>query len=161
MPCLVAANWHMRNPHKNFGLLIPKSLFRPIKMGWRSLADVRLNLHLCEYTALAQYNDRSEEQRYPSIVLPPNQSMLTPSQRAKLLRQAGLCNHPDDVTDSEFLGYDPTHLSDDEGEGGAPRNLFPIDYLKDHTPTVSEFKVKWDNASSNIKKVSNQSLTGR
>ena len=161
VPCLVAANWHMRNPHKTFGLFIPKSVFHLIKMGRLSLADVRLNMHLCKYTALAQYNDRSERQRHPSIVVPPNRSMPTPSQPVKLRLQAGLCNHPDDVTDGEFLGYDPTGLSDDEGEGGAPRNVFAIDYLKDHIPTVSDFKVRWDNASSDIKKVSNQSPTGR
>ena len=77
----------MRNPYKNFGLLSPKSLFRLIKMGWLSLANVRLNLHPREYTALAQYNDRPDEQRYPFIVVPPNQSISTPSQRGRAARQ--------------------------------------------------------------------------
>ena len=45
VPCPIAADCHMRNPYKNFGLLIPKSLFHLIKMGWLSLADVGLNLH--------------------------------------------------------------------------------------------------------------------
>ena len=44
VPCPIAADCHMRNPYKNFGLLIPKSLFRLIKVGWLSLADVRLNV---------------------------------------------------------------------------------------------------------------------
>ena len=123
VPCLIAADWHMRNPHKNFGLLSPKGLFRLIKMGWLSLADVRMNLHPREYTALAKYNDRPEEGRYPFIVVPPNQSIPTPSQRVKLRRQAGLCSHPDDVPDSEFFGYNPSGSSDDEGEGDAsPRH---------------------------------------
>ena len=79
VPCLIAADWHTRNSHKNFGLLSPKSLFRLIKMGWLSLADVRLNPHPREYTALAQYNDRPDKRRYPFIVVPPNQSIPTPS----------------------------------------------------------------------------------
>jgi hypothetical protein len=33
VPCLIAADWHVRNPHKNHGLLSPKPLFRLIKMG--------------------------------------------------------------------------------------------------------------------------------
>ena len=118
MPCLIATDWHMRNPHMNFGLLSPKGL----KVGWLSLADVRPNLHTHEYTALAQYNDRPDEGRYPFIFVPPNQSIPTPSQSVKLRRQAGLCSHPDDVPDNEFFRYNPTGLSDDEGEGGASRH---------------------------------------
>ena len=118
VPSLIAADWHMRNPEKNYGLLSPKGLFRLIKMGWLSVADVRLNLHPREYAALAQYNDRPDEQRYPFVVVPPGQPIPTPSQRVRLRRQAGLCSHPDDVPDSEFFGYDPTGFSDDEGEGG-------------------------------------------
>ena len=38
----------------------------------------------------------------------------------KLRRQSGLCSHPDDVHDSEFVGYNPTGSLDDEGEDGAP-----------------------------------------
>jgi hypothetical protein len=118
VPSLIAADWHMRNPEKNYGLLSPKGLFRLIKMGWLSVADVRLNLHPREYAALAQYNDRPDEQRYPFVVVPPGQPIPTPSQRVRLRRQAGLCSHPDDVPDSEFFGYDPTGFSDDEGEEG-------------------------------------------
>ena len=120
VPSLIAADWHMRNPEKNYGLLSPKGLFRLIKMGWLSVADVRLNLHPREYAALAQYNDRPDEQRYPFVVVPPGQPIPTPSQRVRLRRQAGLCSHPDDVPDSEFFGYDPTGFSDDEEEGGPP-----------------------------------------
>ena len=76
MPCLIAANWHMRNPHKNFGLLSPKGLFRLIKMGWLSLADVRLNLHPRVHRARAVQLP-SDEQRYPFIVVPPNQPIPT------------------------------------------------------------------------------------
>ena len=122
VPCLIAADWQMRNPHKNFGLLSPKGLFRLIKMGWLSLADVRTNLHPREYTALAKCNDRPDEGRYPFIVVPPNQSRPAPSQRVKLRRQAGLSSHPDDVPDSEFFGYNPTGSTDDEGEGEASRH---------------------------------------
>ncbi|KAH9989254.1 hypothetical protein BJV77DRAFT_1069595 [Russula vinacea] len=104
VPSLIAADWHMRNPEKNYGLLSPKGLFRLIKMGWLSVADVRLNLHPREYAALAQYNDRPDEQRYPFVVVPPGQPIPTPSQRVRLRRQAGLCSHPDDVPDSEFFG---------------------------------------------------------
>ncbi|KAF8220526.1 hypothetical protein L208DRAFT_1382621 [Tricholoma matsutake] len=32
------------------------------------------------------------------------------------------------------------------------QNLFTVDYLKDHSPTISEFKVVWDNISSDTKK---------
>jgi hypothetical protein len=67
----------MRDPRRNYGLLSAKGLFRLIKMGWLTLADVRLNFHPREYTALAQYNDRPDEQRYPFIVVPPNESIPT------------------------------------------------------------------------------------
>ena len=83
VPCLISADWHMRNPHKNFSLLIPKSLFRLIKMGWLSMANVRLNLHPHKYTTLTQYNKHPNEQLNPSIIMPLNQSILTPSQHVK------------------------------------------------------------------------------
>jgi hypothetical protein len=42
VPCLIAADWHMRNPDKNHGLLpSPKALFRLIKVGWLTLTDVK------------------------------------------------------------------------------------------------------------------------
>jgi len=139
VPCLIAADWHMRNPEKNYGLLSPKGLFRLIKMGWLTLADVRMNFHPREYTALAQYNDRPDEQRYPFIAVPPNESIPTPSQRVRLRRQAGLSSHPDDVPDSEFFGYSPTGFSDDEGEGegGAPPHHPPAPPTPAETASAS------------------------
>jgi len=32
------------------------------------------------------------------------------------------------------------------------RNLFALEYLKDHAPTTAEFKAVWDNISSDTKK---------
>ena len=147
VPCLIAADWHMRNPHKNHGLLGPKALFRLIKMGWLTLDDVRRNLHPCEYTALAQYNDRPDERRYPFVAVPPNEPIPTPSQRVRLRRQAGLASYSDDVPDSEFFGYDPTGFSDDEGEGpstprtpgGAP---VPAEMASASTSRVVEAEVE-------------------
>jgi hypothetical protein len=119
VPCLIAADWHMRNPHKNFGLLSPKGLFRLIKMSWPSLADVRLNTRAStsrsHSTTTAPTRGATRLSSCPRI-----SRYRPPSQRVKLRRQAGLCSHPDDVPDSEFFGYNPTGLSDDEGEGGAP-----------------------------------------
>jgi hypothetical protein len=43
-PYLIAAYWHMRNPQQNY-LPGPKGLFRLIKMGWLTLADVKHNLY--------------------------------------------------------------------------------------------------------------------
>ena len=123
VPCLIAADWHMRNPHKNFGLLSPKGLSRLIKMGWFSLA---------------KYNDRPDEGRYPFIVVPPNQSIPTPSQRVKLRRQAGLSSHPDDVLDSKFFGYNPSGSSDDEGEGDTSPRHSPTPPMSAETASGSE-----------------------
>ena len=39
VPCLIAADWHMRNPDKNHCLLSPKALSRLIKMDWLTLED--------------------------------------------------------------------------------------------------------------------------
>ena len=50
---MIAVDWHMGNPHKNYNLLNPKGLFRLMKMGRLTLADVRQNSHPREYTALA------------------------------------------------------------------------------------------------------------
>ena len=117
VPCLIAADWHMRNPDKNHGLLSPKALFRLIKMGWLTLEDVRRYFDLYDYVALAHYNDRPDEQRYPFVVASRNEAMPTPSQRVRLRRQAGLATYPDDYPDRFFFGYDPTGYSDDEGGG--------------------------------------------
>ncbi|KAI0268043.1 hypothetical protein BGY98DRAFT_1020782 [Russula aff. rugulosa BPL654] len=79
----------------NYGLLSPKALFRLIKMGWLTLADVRRYFNPYTY----------------------NKTIPTPSQRVRLRRQAGLATYPDDFPDTEFFGYNPTGHSDDEGEG--------------------------------------------
>jgi hypothetical protein len=117
VPCLIAADWHMRNPDKNHGLLSPKALFRLIKMGWLTLTDVRRYFDPYAYVALAHYNDKPDEHRYPFVVGSENESMPTPSQRVRLRRQAGLATYPNDIPDKVFFGYDPTGSSDDEGEG--------------------------------------------
>jgi hypothetical protein len=121
VPCLIAADWHMRNPDKNHGLLSPKALFRLIKLGWLTLMDVRRYFDQYAYVALAHYNDKPDERRYPFVVASQNESIPTPSQRVRLRRQAGLAIYPDDHPDKEFFGYNPTGYSDDEGEGeGGP-----------------------------------------
>lgn len=49
-----------------------------------------------EFTTLSQYNDRPDEQRYPFVVVvPPNESIPTPSQRVRLRCPAGPCRYPD------------------------------------------------------------------
>ena len=113
--CLIAADWHMRNPDKNHGLLSPKALFRLVKMGWLTLEDVRRFFDPYDYVALAHYNDGPDERRYPFVVASPNEAIPTPSQRVRLRRQAGLATYPDDYPDRFFFGYDPTGYSDDEG----------------------------------------------
>jgi hypothetical protein len=123
VPCLIAADWHMRNPDKNHGLLSPKALFRLIKMGWLTLTDVRHYFNPYDYVALADYNDKPDERRYPFVAVCKNESMPSPSQRVRLRRQAGLATYRDDFPDKMFFGYDPTGYSDDEGEreeGGPP-----------------------------------------
>ena len=117
VPCLIAADWHMRNPDKNHGLLSPKALFRLLKMGWLTLTDVRRYFDPYAYVALAHYNDKPDEQRYPFVVVSQNESIPTPSRRVRLRRQAGLATYPDDYPDKKFFGYNPTGYSDDEGEG--------------------------------------------
>ena len=77
-----------------------------------------------EYSTLAKYNDRPDEQRYQFVVMPPGQSIQTTSLRVRLRLQASLSSHLDDVPDSEFFGYDPTGFSDDEAKEG--EGLFPI-----------------------------------
>ena len=41
VPSLIAADWHMRNPHKNYGLLTPKALFYLVQVGWLTLAQLQ------------------------------------------------------------------------------------------------------------------------
>ena len=115
----------MSNTDKNRGLLSAKALFRLIKMGWLTLIDVRRHFNPNDCVALAHYNDRLDEQRYPFVAASQNESIPTPSERVRLRRQAGLATHPDEVQD-KFFGYNPTGYSDDEGarsgdgEGGPP-----------------------------------------
>jgi len=113
LPSLIATDWHMRNPEKNHGVLSGKALFRLIKLGWLSMGDVAKRVHVREYTALAQYSDRPDAQRYPFVVAPSG-TMPTPSQRVRMRRNAGFRSHPDDIPDREFFGYDPTGHSDEE-----------------------------------------------
>jgi len=58
VPCLIAADWHMRNPDKNNGLLSLKSLSCLIKIGWHTLEDVRRYFDPYDHVALAHYNNR-------------------------------------------------------------------------------------------------------
>ncbi|KAI0268040.1 hypothetical protein BGY98DRAFT_938313 [Russula aff. rugulosa BPL654] len=85
-------------------------------MGWLTLTDVRRYFNPYDYVALAHYNDKPDEQRYPFVVASQNETIPTPSQRVRLRRQAGLATYPDDFPDKEFFGYNPTGYSDDEGE---------------------------------------------
>lgn len=112
VPSLIAADWHMRNPTNNYGLLTPKALFRLIKIGWLTLAEVARHFSPVEFATLREYNDLPDEQRYPFVVL--SDEMPTPSQRVRMRRKAGLTVHWDDHPDSMFFGYNPTGLSDDE-----------------------------------------------
>ena len=147
VPCLIAADWHMRNPEKNRGLLSPKALFRLIKMGWLALDDVRRYFNPYEYVALAHYNDKPDEKRYPFVVASKNESIPTPSQRVRLRRQAGLASQPGDIPDKEFFGYNPTGYSDGEGGGGegrppprapTPTPPVPAETTSTSTPVVEE-----------------------
>jgi hypothetical protein len=119
LPSLIATDWHMRNPEKNRGVLSGKALFRLIKLGWLSMAEVAKRVHVREFTALAQYTDRPDEERYPFVVA-PSEPMPTPSQRVRMRRNAGFRSHPDDIPDREFFGYDPTGHSDEETQERQP-----------------------------------------
>ena len=99
VPCLIAADWHMRNPDKNHGLLSPKALFHLIN----TLEDVGRFFNPYDYVALAHYNDRLDERRYPFVVASQKEAVSTPSQRVRLRCQAGLPPYPDDYPDRFFL----------------------------------------------------------
>lgn len=120
LPSLIATDWHMRNPEKNRGG-VPggKALFRLVKLGWLSMGEVAKRVHVREFTALAQYSDRPDEERYPFVVAPSG-PMPTPSQRVRMRRNAGFRTYPDDLPDREFFGYDPTGHSDEEQEERPP-----------------------------------------
>ncbi|KAH9176342.1 hypothetical protein EDB89DRAFT_2065694 [Lactarius sanguifluus] len=113
LPSLIATDWHMRNPKKSRGVLSGKALFRLINLGWFSMGEVAKRVHIREFSALAQYSDRPDEERYP-FVIAPSEPMLTPSQRVCMRRNAGFRSHSDDMPDREFFGYNPTGHSDEE-----------------------------------------------
>jgi hypothetical protein len=99
VPRLIAAVWHMHNLDKYHGMLGPKALFRPIKMGWLTpltLADVRHFFEPFEYVTLTHYNDRLDEQRYPLVIVSRNEAMPTPSQHVLSRCQEGLATYSDD-----------------------------------------------------------------
>jgi len=107
LPSLIATDWHMpRNPEKNHGVLNGKALFRLIKHGWLSMGEVAKRVHAREYTALTQYSERPEEQRYPFVVAPA-EPMPTTSQRVRMRRNAGFRSHADDLPDRDFLATTP------------------------------------------------------
>ena len=62
--CLITADWHICSLDKNHGLLSPKALLRLIRMGRLSLTEAR-HVNQYDYVALAHYNDKPDEQRYP------------------------------------------------------------------------------------------------
>ena len=124
VPSLIAADWHMRNPHKNYGLLTPKGLFRLVKIGWLTLAEVGRHFSPVEFAMLKEYNDRPDEERYPFVV-PARERMPTPSRRVRMRRKAGLTIHWDDYPDSKFFGYNPTGCSDDEDAPPSPPRVVP------------------------------------
>ncbi|KAN0132286.1 hypothetical protein V8E53_009886 [Lactarius tabidus] len=112
LPSLIATDWHMRSPEKNHGVLSRKALFCLIELGRLSMNEVTKRIYVSEYTALAQYSDRPDEERYPFIA--PAGPMPTPPQSVRMCRNAGLRSHPDDLPDRDFFGYDPTGHSDEE-----------------------------------------------
>ncbi|KAH9974352.1 hypothetical protein BGW80DRAFT_177052 [Lactifluus volemus] len=141
LPSLIAADWHMRNPQKNHGLLSAKALFRLIKIGWLSVTDVAKRVHAQEFSALAQYSERPEEERYPFVVT-PNESMPTPSQRVRMRHNAGFQSHPDDLPDREFFGYDPTGHSDEEHPLTPPEEEDEVGTAQAEEPKPKRRKVK-------------------
>ena len=119
VPSLIAADWHMRNPHKNYGLIMPKVLFRLIKIGWLTLPEVGRRFGPVEFAMLKEYNDLPDERRYLFVVL-VLEHMLTPSQRVRMRRNAGLTIHWDDHPNSSFFGYNPTGTGCSDNEDDAP-----------------------------------------
>lgn len=77
------------------------------------MGEVAKRVRVREFSALAQYSDRPDEERYP-FVIAPSEPMPTSSQRVCMRRNAGFRSHPDDMPDREFFGYDPTGHSDEE-----------------------------------------------
>ena len=139
LPALIATDWHMRNPEKNHGVLSGKALFRLIKLGWLSMAEVARRVHVREFTALAQYSERPDEQRYPFVVAPA-EPIPTFSQRVRMRRNAGFRTRPDDLPDREFFGYDPTGHSDEEMQQEEPPVVQPETEVGE--PKVKRRKLK-------------------
>ncbi|KAI0260337.1 hypothetical protein BC834DRAFT_886799 [Gloeopeniophorella convolvens] len=110
---LIATDWHMRNPKKNNGGLSGKSLFRLIKLGWLSMSDAMKHLHPREAAALMRYSSLPDEERYPFVVA-PGDTLPPPSARVRMRHASAFDSHADDVPDSEFFGYNPTGMSDEE-----------------------------------------------
>ncbi|KAI0269690.1 hypothetical protein BGY98DRAFT_1100970 [Russula aff. rugulosa BPL654] len=100
VPCLIATDWHMRNPDKNYGLLSPKALFHLIKMGWLTLEDVKCYFNPYNYVTLTHYNNKPNDQQYPFVVVFKSKTISTPSQHVQLHRQAGLTTYPDNFPDT-------------------------------------------------------------
>jgi hypothetical protein len=141
LPSLIAADWHMRNPEKNYSQLRGKAWFRLIKIGWLSMTEVAKRVHEYEFSALAQYSERPEEERYPFVVV-PNEPMPTPSQRVRMRRNAGFRSYADDVPDREFFGYDPTGHSDEEHTPPPPEVEAEAGAVKAEEPKAKRRKVK-------------------
>jgi hypothetical protein len=129
VPCLIAADWHMRNRKTNRGLLSPKALFRLLKMGWLTLAHVEHYFAPFAYLALARYNDEPDERRYPFVVS-HKESKPTPSQRVRLRRQANLPTHPYDYPDREFLDMTLRDTRMMRGERRREGLLLPVTLLR-------------------------------
>jgi hypothetical protein len=103
---VTAGDWHMRNPDENHSLLSAKALFRLIKMGWLTVNNVRHYFDPYDHIALTQYNNRPDVRRYPFVFASRNEAILTPSQRVRSWRQAGLATYTDDYPDRFFFRYD-------------------------------------------------------
>ena len=65
---LIAADWHMCNPLKNDGFLMPMGLFRLVKIGWLTLAQVGQHFSPIGFAMLKEYNDLPGKWRYPFVV---------------------------------------------------------------------------------------------
>ncbi len=105
MPCLIAADWYMRNPDKNPTVYtVPRLSF--VFSRWAGSPS-----QTSDVTSPRTISSRS-------LIITTNQTsrIPAPSQRVRLCRQAGLSTYPDDYPNKEFFGYEPTGYSEDEGE---------------------------------------------
>ena len=69
VPLLIVANWHMCDPHKNYGLLMPKALFHLVEIGWLMFAEVGQHFSPVEFAMLKEYNDLLDKWQYLFVVL--------------------------------------------------------------------------------------------